>query len=84
MNKNRNSPHRKEPTLEQIKANKLELDKAVEEIYKAVKTATNLADKHGMDFSLRIAYGMGGYYCPFPDGQSEYAENGWSASSQSC
>ena len=34
------------------------------EISKLVHEATKLADEHGVEFSLSIAYGMGGRYLP--------------------
>ena len=55
-----------------------------------IKEAEVLADEHGLDFSINVAYGMGGWYTGKGNKEdwdsSEYTEPdfGWDASSQSC
>jgi len=68
---------------------KEKIDQLVKEIYEKVKEAEALADEHGIEFGLNIAYGMGGQYYPkSKDGEArnEWAPStsGWYASSQSC
>ena len=50
------------------------LSALVQEVYEKLQEAQNVADEHGLNFSLDVEYGMGGYY---EDGE-------WHASSQSC
>ena len=55
-----------------------------------VKEAEALADEHGLEFSVNIAYGMGGWYTgkgsreDWDSSESTEGDFGWSASSQSC
>lgn len=50
--------------------------------------AENLADEHGLEFSMDLGgYGMGGTYYSAKYIEAEglrYSEEGWNASSQSC
>lgn len=72
------------------------LDEAVAKIDNAVAEAVSIADEHGLEFSLDIAYGAGCTYYPPQYLQSEDGEwlveeyyldaesGGWVSSSQTC
>ncbi len=66
------------------------IDKAEEDIaiqvakaYAALKAAEKLAIEHGLDFSFRPAYGMGGWFVGTTDEDNSSAP-GWQASSHNC
>lgn len=54
----------------------VELAKLVRQVESSIRDAEAFAIEHKLDFSLRTAYGMGGYF----DGD----EGEWNPSSQSC
>lgn len=72
------------------------LNEAVNKIDKAVADAITIADEHGLEFTLDIAYGAGCTYYPPQYLQSEDGEwlveeyyldaeqGGWVSSSQTC
>lgn len=69
----------------------VEMATKVELAMALIKEAEALADEHGLDFSINVAYGMGGWYTgkrnqeDWDSSAIEAEENyGWSASSQSC
>lgn len=47
----------------------------------AIQKAQEISDESGVEFSLSVAYGMGGWYNPEAD---DYNEAGWQPSSMSC
>lgn len=56
-----------------------------------IKEAEALADEHGLDFSLNVAYGMGGWYTGKRNQEDwdssdtvSIEDYGWQSSSQSC
>jgi non-ribosomal peptide synthetase component E (peptide arylation enzyme) len=65
-----------------------EAKKAIEDkiqaAYALINEAEEIADKYKLSFGFSVAYGMGGYYDGDPENRSEYSEDGWYASSQSC
>jgi hypothetical protein len=65
-----------------------ELAKLVANINSAISDAERVADEHGLDFSLDMAYGMGGTYYgenhEYVSGRESWADAGWNPSSQSC
>ena len=87
-------------TDQEIKDANVEISKLVKEAYKAISKAEGVAEEFGLDFSLSVAYGMGGTY--YSEGQyrkendipeeeeveseNSYGESnfGWMASSQGC
>lgn len=75
-------------------ANKVISEKR-KEIYANVKECQKLADEHGLEFSINIAYGMGGTYVSAKALKAEYDEDeyddswfkensGWNSSSHQC
>ena len=54
---------------------------------KLIREAQKIADKHTVEFSFSVAYGMGGWYYPkgheFRDDEYD-DDDGWSSSSASC
>jgi len=75
-----------------------ELKKAYEEISQLlveaenkIRSAENIADKYGLDFSFSVSYGMGGHYEGKGYGAEDYngdiqyrTEGEWISSSQNC
>lgn len=61
------------PTMSKQEANQ-KLSEMVSEVYAKLAVAQSFADEHGLNFSLDVEYGMGGYY----------EEGEWHPSSQSC
>jgi len=53
----------------------------IEIAQRAIQKAQEISDKSGVEFSMSIAYGMGGWYNPEGD---SYNEPGWQPSSMSC
>lgn len=47
----------------------------------AIREAQKISDASGVEFSMEIAYGMGGWYDPKG---GDYNEAGWQPSSMSC
>lgn len=56
----------------------------VRDINVQIAEAEELADKHGLEFSIDIAYGMGGTYYGTGHEDLNWAEEGWNPSSMSC
>lgn len=72
-----------------------EIAKKVDEIYKLLGEATDLADSYGLEFGFSPVYGMGGYYNGkgTDEYRNEYVDDsdydddeyfGWQPSSHSC
>jgi hypothetical protein len=56
----------------------------VDAINTAVAEAEAFADEHGLEFTLDIAYGMGGTYVSEKAAEGWSFSAGWMPSSQSC
>jgi hypothetical protein len=66
-----------------------QIEALIDQAQKLVWEAEEIADEHGLSFSMNLgSYGMGGYYDGGTAGEEdEYGdirESGWNASSQSC
>lgn len=62
-----------------------EIGTKINEVYKLIKECEEIAERAGVEFSLDVAYGMGGTYVPKKIADEEtWTEQGWNASSQSC
>lgn len=71
-------------TEAEVREAQSQISKHVSAAYAELDKAKALADKYKLDFHFSPAYGMGGYYNGDPDERSEYSEDGWRPSSQSC
>lgn len=71
------------------------IEKLRKEAYEKINEAEKLADEFRLEFSFRVAYGMGGWYNPKGSERSKYdynydeenkirEEGEWRASSHSC
>ena len=65
---------------------KSKIDSCTKQALCLLKEASELADETGVYFSFDVAYGMGGTYSPETkfDGNDDYSDRGWCASSRGC
>lgn len=62
-----------------------EISEKMKQVYALISECENLADQTGVDFSMDVAYGMGGYYVGKNSEDWDESDTGrWNPSSQSC